>query len=455
MPLLARRWADPMTNGELLIIAVILFAAGAWWTISRTTAAAAPVVLAFIMLTQGVGGPVWEWAKWSAGAGLPPFVKAASFAESKAVPAFLWASIGASVAALLIRPPSQFHVSARRFDPPRRLSIIAMAISFISFAGFLVGQGPSFLSREVYLLHDGIDPVLKVFWPLGVLFGLISVVLITVEEDRLVRWGLIFGASLWYIGPVAVASRTSLAVPLAGAVAIVVHQVIRRRVHPLPLVAAAGLLALAIFTFSILLEARLMPHGLLNMPNVVRTTLDDSLSSTDSLLLPIKQLTSSIFASVPNAEQSAIYGVDPHVLIANANPLPGTSQPMELERYWPYEWVPLSFVGTWYGAFGTVAQVLLFGSVGLISGYAARNIQCSRFPWLYIMMVGFTGIIGALSIQYPSRMVWRLITTMMFVAVVSFLTRRSSRIAEPEESPAAVHDLGSSDLDPQLTKGYA
>ena len=77
-----------MTNFELLVVAILCVTTAVWWTATRTSAAAGPLVLALIMLVIGVGGPVWEWSKWSAGAGLPPFVLAASFSESKPEPRF-------------------------------------------------------------------------------------------------------------------------------------------------------------------------------------------------------------------------------------------------------------------------------------------------------------------------------------------------------------------------------
>src|ERR1700682_3952835 len=168
-----------------------------------------------------------------------------------------------------------------------------------------------------------------------------------------------------------------------------------------------------------------MPHGLLNLPNVVGVTISDSLASTDSLLHPLKQLASSVFVSVPDAEQSATYGVGLDVLIANANVLPGTAQPMELERYWPYAWVPLSFAGTWFGATGWVGQFLLFGAIGWMCGYTAYNIQRSRFNILSFAPIYTAAMIGGLSAQYPSRMVWRFVSIGIFLFIASCLARRT------------------------------
>jgi iron complex transport system permease protein len=420
-----------VTNYLLLAVASICLAAAIWWATKRTSAAAAPVVLAFILFVQALGGPVWEWAKWSSGAGLPPTVAAAAFTDSKAVPAFLWAAIGASLSALLVpRQPATLAPSTV-WEPSRRVSITVIAAGVFSFCGFVIGEGPSFLRREIYLQAEGPVLVLRMFWPLGVLWGLLAIVLLMVEKDVKLRIGLVAVAILWYIGPAAVGSRLALGVPLTAVFVITYHQINGRRIH-LPILGAAVLLSMtAVFTFSVILQARGMPHGLLNLPKVAAAVIDGSTSSTDSYLMPVKQLASSIFVSVPNAEQSAIYGVDPHVLIANANILPGTSQAMELERYWPYEWVPLSFAGMWYGTFGWFAQLLWFGSVGWLCGYASYNIQRSSFPILSIAPLGIGAIIGLLSIQYSSRMVWRIVSILLVMAVVGFLTRRSLRWHPP------------------------
>src|SRR6202035_436714 len=104
---------------------------------------------------------------------------------------------------------------------------------------------------------------------------------------------------------------------------------------------------------------------------------------------PVKQLVSSVVVAYPDVEQSVIWGIDPGVLIANANPLPGTAQADDIERSWPYQWAPLSFVGTWFGAMGWAAQMLLFGTLGSIVGLTMRNLQQSRFRRISFLPLGF------------------------------------------------------------------
>jgi hypothetical protein len=150
-------------------------------------------------------------------------------------------------------------------------------------------------------------------------------------------------------------------------------------------------------------------------------------NSTDSILLPVKQLAASVFVGFPDAEESVSYGVDSGVLVDNANPLPGTTRPPELERYWPYEWVPLAFAGEWFGAMGWVGQILIFGAIGWILGFSMHNIQRSRFRLISFLPLGFAALIGVFSIEYSSRVVWRMISLTLIILIASYLVRERGR----------------------------
>lgn len=415
-----------MTNFQLLVLALIPLTGAVWLSVKRTTAAAAPAFLAVIMLLLALGGPVWEWSKYSGGTGMPPTVKAAAFHESKAVSAFLWASIGASLSALLVPPVPLQARPTRQVMPSRNVSIVVAVVSAVAFVTFVVGSGPSLLRREVYLHDDGLLFLLHVSWPLGVIFGTIATALTAWEKDRRLRLLLIATAALWFIGPLCLGSRTACAAPMLGSALIIYNQIRRRRLH-LPLIAAAlALLVTAIFTFSVVNKAREMPHGLLNVPNVVQATASDMRNSTDSILLPVKQLVASVFAAFPDAEESARYDVS-RVLLDNANPLPGTGRSSDLERYWPYQWVPLSFAGEWFGAMGWVGQILMFGAMGWIFGLTMHNLQRSRFRIISFLPLGFVALIGVLSIEYSSRMVFRMISISLIILAASYLVRERRR----------------------------
>ncbi|MCV7282562.1 hypothetical protein H7J88_23280 [Mycolicibacterium flavescens] len=407
------------------MLALISVAAAVYWSVKWTSAAWAPTVLALIMLLMAFGGPVWDWSKWSGGSGLSPTVRSASFAESQAVTAFLWATIGAALSSLAVPRTQEIVRTGDTWSPSRKISIAIVTTATISLIGFLLGQGPSIVRKPVYGEFDGNAFILRVFWPSGLIVGLICLALIAVEKNRRLRLLMLAVAALWFLATTVEGSRTAVAFPIVGAMLIIHHEISRRRLH-LPMIAAAfTLLATAVVVFSISLLSRSIPHGILNLPNVVGVTLADARASTDSYLYPLKQLASSVFVSFPIAEQSATYEVGLDVLVANANALPGTAQPAELERYWPYEWVPLSFAGTWFDAAGWIGQFLLFGAIGWMSGKTAHNLQRSQFQTLWFVPIYTAAMIGALSAQYSSRMVWRLVSIAAFLFFVSFLLRRT------------------------------
>ena len=411
-----------MTNGQLLVLALISVTAAVWLSLKRTSAAAAPAVLAAMMLLLALGGPLWEWSKHSGYEGLPSSVRAVAFGESEAAPAFLWASIGAGLSALLVpRIPAQ-ALPTRKVAPSRKLSIAVAIGSAVTFVAFVMGEGPSFFKNDSYLYSDGILFLLMASLP-GVVVGVLGVVLAAWEKDRRLRILLIATSALWFIGPLSTGSRIACAVPIVGCVLIVFNEIRRRRLH-LPLIAAAlALFVTGVFTFSVVTNARAMPHGLLNIPHVVQVTASDITDTTDSILGPAKELVASVVVGFPLTEESVHEDVDIGTLLGNANPLPGTARSAELERYWPYFWAPLSFAGEWFGAMGCVGQILIFGAMGWIFGLAMHNLQRSRFRLLSFLPLGFVALVGAFSIEYSSRAVWRMISLSVIVLIASYLVR--------------------------------
>jgi hypothetical protein len=306
--------------------------------------------------------------------------------------------------------------------PSRRLSIAVAIVSAVTFVANVMGEGPSFFKNDSYLYSDGTLFLLMASLP-GIVSGVLGVVLTAWEKDRGLRILLIATSALWFIGPLSTGSRMACAVPIVGCVLIVFNEIRRRRLH-LPLIAAAvALFVTGIFTFSVVTNARAMPHGLLNIPNLVEVTASSIADSTDSILEPAKELVSSVAVGFPLAEQSVHEDVDIGTLLGNANPLPGTAQSAELERYWPYAWAPLSFTGEWFGAMGWVGQILIFGAMGWISGFAMHNLQRSRFRLMSFLPLGFVALVGVFSIEYSSRAVWRVISLSVILLIASYLVR--------------------------------
>ena len=167
----------------------------------RTSAAAAPAVLAAIMLLLALGGPalgVVE-AQWR----MPDCrraVKAVAFSESKAVSAFLWASIGAGLSALLVPPVPLQALPTRKVMPSRNLSIVVAVVSAVTFVAYVVGEGPSFLRNEVYLHTTVLCSCCCASLPLGFVCGMHGNCADCMGEGpQKLRLFLIATAALWFI----------------------------------------------------------------------------------------------------------------------------------------------------------------------------------------------------------------------------------------------------------------
>ena len=438
-----------MTNLQLFVLASISLTAAVWLSVKRTSAAAAPAVLAALMLLLALGGFLWEWSKHSGGAALPSSVKAVAFSESEAAPAFLWASIGAGLSALLIPPIPAQALPTRKVAPSRKLSIGVAIVSAVTFVTNVMGEGPSFFKNDAYLYSDGTLFLLMASLP-GIVSGVLGVVLTAWEKDRTIRILLIATSALWFIGPLSSGSRMACAVPILGSLLIFFNEIRQRRLHLALIAPAVALFVTGVFAFSVVGNARAMPHGLLNVPNVVQATASDIANSTDSILEPAKELVASVVVGFPIAEESVHEDVDIGTLLGNANPLPGTARSADLERYWPYAWVPLSFAGEWFGAMGCVGQILLFGAMGWIFGFAMHNLQRSRFRLMSFLPLGFVAMVGVLSIEYSSRSVWRILSLSVILLIASYLVRERTnkgrsrdmfREMRDEQPPNAIGNL--------------
>ncbi|ULE33627.1 hypothetical protein [Mycobacterium sp. IDR2000157661] len=444
-----------LTNTALGTIAVLTTALAIWIWWRRSSAALAPVLLAVpLLLIALFGVPLWEWSKHSKGAGLGPEIRGVPFTHSIGVTALLWACIGAGLSALLLPAVGRGAERAADRGPAaptdfhsRTTSVVCIWATLGSLAVWLIGSGPSILVRDYYLQSDGIEFFLLVGWPLCFLAAIITLVLSIFERDPLLKLFMWAAVAAVYIVMTAVGTRMAITFPAVAAFVLVGNMVRNRRLYVVSLVAAVGLLGLAAFTFSVVFTARGVPHGLLNLPGIVMAVVDRSNSLSNLVLTPVKQLVSSIAVAYPLVERSAQYDLL-EILIANANPLPGTAVGRGFEVYWPYSWVPLAFVGTWYGSTGWLGQLLLYCFMGWTTGYAMANFLRSRLSYLWLLTVPVALALGALSIQYTSRNVWRVLSIAVVLLVVSYLIRRK-RVGSTSDDDAET--LSSSPLQPTPT----
>jgi iron complex transport system permease protein len=432
-----------LTNTSLAVIALVTTSVAIWVWIRRSSAALAPVLLAVPLLIIALfGGPLWEWSKYSGGAGLGPDIRAVPFADSIGATALLWACIGAGLSALLLPPVGRDHErsaggGAARIQS-RTVSIICIWATVVFLAVWIIGSGPSILSRDYYLQSDGIEFFLLVGWPLCFLAAIVTLVLSGFESDPLIKFYMLAVCAVVYIVMMAVGTRMAIVFPALAALVLIGSMIRNRRINVIALAAAIALLGLAAFTFSVVLAARVAPHGLLNLPGIIRGVIDRGSSFTDLLVTPIKQLCSSVAVAYPLVERSAQSNIL-DILLSNANPLPGTAAGRGFEVYWPYSWVPLAFVGTWFGSTGWVGQVLLYCFTGWATGYTIANFERSKLPYLSLLVYPAALGLGALSIQYTSRNVFRVLSIALVLLFVSYLIRRKrlGRSSATEEAMLA------------------
>lgn len=445
--------ASLLTNTSLAVIALVTTSVAIWVWIRRSSAALAPLLLAMPLLVIALfGGPLWEWSKYSGGAGLGPDIRAVPFNDSIGATALLWACIGAGLSALLLPPVGRDHDrssggAAARVQS-RTVSIICVWATIVFLIVWIIGSGPSVLSRDYYLQSDGIEFFLLVGWPLCFLAATVTLILSGFESDPLIKFYMWTVCTAVYIVMMAVGTRMAIVFPALGALVLIGSMYRSRRLNVVALIAAIVLLGLAAFTFSVVFAARVAPHGLLNLPGLIRGIIDRDNSFADLLLTPTKQLCSSVAVAYPLVERSAQYNLL-DILISNANPLPGTAAGRGFEVYWPYSWVPLAFVGTWFGSTGWLGVVLLYCFMGWATGYTIANFERSKLPYLSLLTYAAALALGALSIQYTSRNVFRVLSIALVLLVVSYLIKRkrAGRSTEDEEAiepPAPIQETPAS-----------
>jgi iron complex transport system permease protein len=424
-----------LTNTSLAVIALVTTSVAIWVWVRRSSAALAPVLLAVpFLLIALFGGPLWEWSKYSGGAGLGPNIRAVPFADSIGASALLWASIGAGLSALLLPPVGRgnertTYLGAANLHS-RTVSVVCIWATLASLVVWLIGSGPSVLSRNYYLQSDGITFFLMVGWPLAFAAAMVTLVLSVLERDPLLKFYMWGAVAMVYVAMMAVGTRISIVFPAVGAVVLIIGMIRNRRLNVIASAAAVALLGLAAFTFSVVFVARVVPHGLLNLPELFRGVIDRSNGFADLLLSPVKQLGASVFVSYPLTERSAQSDLL-DVLVANANPLPGTSVGRGFETYWPYSWVPLAFVGSWFGATGWMGQVLIYCLMGWTTGYTIANFERSKLPYGSLMAIAAALGLAALSLEYTSRNIWRVFFIALVLLAVSYLVRRKRARSSP------------------------
>lgn len=303
-----------------------------------------------------------------------------------------------------------------------RVVVGAQVVSAILLILWAIGQGPSLLLRDEYLLTDGVDFLVRAVSILGPLGGVCAFFVSTFATARRMKLLSVALAALWWCATVSVGTRLAIAFVLIAIVMLILRFVNHRVVGA----AVEAVILLPFLVYLVLVTSvatsfvRGFPHGVLRITSFLAEANTPTLLDFPTWVRPIKGFVSSIVAAVPLTEQSAGRAPDAAVLWGNLNPLPSSLLDIDsyaVERFWPYFWVPLSFVGEWYGALGPLALVALLGLVTFVAGLGCVFLQRNGSVVGVLLVLVLTVALSFVVIQYPSRTSGRMISFIFFLPI--------------------------------------
>lgn len=392
---------------------------------SRKSPAPLPgLVLSTGYLTLAIAGPfLWSWSASSRGAGLPSHIPTEDFAQSAATAPLLAAALGTALGGVI--------ASLRLVDANLRVSHASsrvkaatpylLAASLLVYVGWLVGQGGNVISRTTYLDFEGPIQAIRLTSLPGTMLAATGAVLSVTATRRWVRIGFAISSITWFASLLSVGSRAAVAVPLMAGITLFRKRKDEGRRVGRATLAATLLVSLAYVTSSSVLYARFHQHGLREAPQLLAAGTEAALSGET-----LRQLTASISAAHPIISQSVAATPGGELLLRNANPLPGSGSAGQLETFYPYRYVPLAMVGEWYGAFGFLWTTLLFGLVAVVAGTAVALLQNAGKTALAKLPIFLAAGCLAWSIQYPSRIFWRILSLLVLLLAFTMLQRPGS-----------------------------
>ena len=379
------------------------------------------------------GGEAWNWSSANSGAGLPPHLLADTSMDSDSAQALLLASAatfsGCIVASLIW--PTSWHALKRAMqrnaDTVSKLLIVGVALLFV---GWLIGQGPSVLDRETYLASDGLLIVEKITSLIGPLAAVSALIYIWYfDRAPFHRAAITTAAVAWYAATLSVGSRISLIFPLASLVLVLLY--LKAKPGPVRLAVCGAMayaaLYLVIMTFEVTLASRSGDLGLLNYADLLDRAGWMSTGVDESWTGPVQRLLSSFAASYYIIGESVTMTPDASELLRKANPLPSdwvgidASEGETLEPYW---FVPLAMLGESFGAFGLVGHFTLFFLLALIGGGIAGQLASNGQALIALLVISVVLLAGFMSLQYPSRTFWRLMSMALFIPIGWWIVER-------------------------------
>jgi hypothetical protein len=431
MPLHQSNWSTTVIVAAVVLVAIVAILFG-----TRLTAVPGLYLGGFFLVMAVLGPLAWNWSRDMNGAGFPGSIPASTDIFALGATVFASASVGcllgAAIASSVSRAKFSIHAMGEALSN-KRVIVGAQLFSAALLLLWAIGQGTSLLARDQYLRTDGVDFVLKAVNLLGPLGGICAFFVSILAGSKRVRVASVTLAAAWWCATLSVGTRLAVAFTLIAVVMLVTRFLGRRT--PLPaLQAILGIPVLAYFalvTFTVSSVVRSAPHGLLRLPTILSDRNVPSLFDLSTWIRPIKGLVSSITAAVPLTEQSAIHAPSGGLLLNNLNPLPAAALNVDaysFERFWPYFWVPLSFLGEWYGAFGPFAAIAIFAMISISAGIGCAWLQRKNLNIGVVLILVITVAMAFVVVQYPSRSSGRVISFVVLLPPILGVLSAAQRL---------------------------
>jgi iron complex transport system permease protein len=434
--------------GYLTLLWVVVFVAELAIQKVRLNPARALGIILFTLSKTLI--PLWEFSKFSQGSGITTYLE---FPRSDSFEiSLLISAIAMQLISLFFG--IKFRQSKLKIaEALSSIKIRANTYSAVLLALWAVGQGTSLIARNGYLQSNGELLLLR---PLAFLAPLLAVFLyisgVLGEQNRKVAPHILAG--VWFVLLMAIGSRSSLLF-LVVFFSLLFRLTWRSKVpaFKFALLAIESYLGVYLFllVFSATLYARLNPHGISRVIQMLNHGTSPGIVPDSLWIDTFSSLAISFASSYPIISLS-IYSVVPAtLLLINANPLPteflGIAPNNSAEFILP--WLPKAVIGEIYGAVGPIGlftSMVIMGAIAMYF-YGRATKRGEAFLALAIGVVFIASIL--LSLQYPSRVVFRIYSLTYLLPLLVWLWRsvtnkkiwsNQKNDAPKEKSPLLPHN---------------
>ena len=389
-------------------------------------------IMGYIFIALSIATPIlWDGVKGLSGSGVPPNLE---YGSQKY---FEIACLTTSVS-LLFTSTIFIIVRSRTSLPTNRISLrnfklIPWPLSMLVIILWILGQGPSFLDKTIYLSSDGISFLNR---PTALLGPIVATAIFAAElgtTRRLSKPSIVL-AIIWVALLASVGSRLTMLPMSLLLLSIFQDYFGKNKSVFLKVSFSLTWIYLSVYSlltlFYVSLVSRVQRHGLLNIPSLLSKEGAPNVIFGESWLNSYQSLVVSVSSIYPIVNISATYPMDPGTILQNANPLPSDilslSPNVSNELILP--WLPMAFLGELLGTFGAqgLALVIVFwSSVTLF----AINYATAKERNLIAIFIGAAFSLALLSaLQYPSRISFRFFSAVYFALLFLAFSRARSGI---------------------------